>query len=179
VNLTRCPVYSCKTPFLCGVDNGAVCTSHAAPFPLAKHLFSAVSIMGQCESHAALFPLTKHPFSAVLMIGWCAPHTPPHFSPESHFFCSINDQAVYKNGSMLLLFAHKLAACEFDQICILTCSPYISTTSTSFPIILIYLECTCWELLHNVICVPKSLIIKFPVRDLSSGTVHPLVSFPG
>jgi len=56
-------VSSCKAPFSCGVDDGVVCTSHAASFPLAKHLFSAALMMGRCESH-----------------------TPPRFLSQSTFF---------------------------------------------------------------------------------------------
>ena len=81
VNLTRRPVSSRKAPFFCSADDGAVWTSHAAPFSLAKHFL-------------------QHRW-------WGGVHLTcrPVFSPETHVFCSINDgamdRAVYKNGSRL------------------------------------------------------------------------------
>jgi len=77
--------FSLPKHFFCGIDNGAVCTSHAALFPLAKHLFSVALITGQCESHTAPFPLAKHLFSAASITGQCESHTLPRLLLQNTF----------------------------------------------------------------------------------------------
>jgi len=69
-----------------GVDNRAVCTSHAAPFSLPKHFFCSIDNGAVCTSPTAPFSLAKHLFSAASIMGQCAPHMPPRFLSWNTFF---------------------------------------------------------------------------------------------
>ena len=80
----------------------------------------------------------------------------------------------------LIAVCAKVCACvKSIKICIFqaeTCSAHISTTSCSFTMILVDLECTFQYLSHNVVYTSKSSKIYLPERRALSATVQALES---